>query len=156
MAQAAIALGSNLPGQKGTRAANLDGAVKALALLGTVVAQSRWIDTEPVGYSDQPRFLNGAVLLDTSLPPRELLRELLCIELQFGRDRSHGIAKGPRTLDLDLLLYDDTVLDGPDLVLPHPEMHTRSFVLEPLAQVAPGWVHPVLGKSVRDLLASVS
>lgn len=156
MAMAAIALGSNLPSPRGSREANLDNAVDALAGLGRVVARSRWLDTEPVGYADQPRFLNGAVVLETALKPLELLRGLLRIELQFGRDRSHGIAKGPRTLDLDLLLYDDVVLHGPELELPHPEMHRRRFVLEPLAEVTPDWMHPLLQKTVRDLLAGVS
>ncbi|WP_419804615.1 2-amino-4-hydroxy-6-hydroxymethyldihydropteridine diphosphokinase [Terriglobus sp.] len=156
MPLAAIALGSNLPGRDGTREANLDGAVNALLALGEVVAQSRWYDTAPEGYTGQPRFLNGAVVLETSLMSQELLRGLLRIELAFGRDRSHGIAKGPRTLDLDLLLYDALQMDKPELVVPHPAMHTRRFVLEPLAEIAPDWVHPVLGKSMKELLGRVS
>ena len=156
MPLAAIALGGNLPGRDGTREWNLEGAVGALAALGQVVARSRWYDTEPVGYSGQPRFLNGAVLLDTMLAPRELLEGLLRIELAFGRDRSHGIDKGPRTLDLDLLLYDGLSVKGPKLIVPHPAMHERRFVLEPLVEIAPDWVHPVLQRPMKELLRSVS
>ena len=156
MPLAAIALGSNLPGPDGTRESNLEGAVTALGSVGRAVARSRWYDTEPVGYIGQPRFLNGAIVLETSLAPRELLHGLLRVEQAFGRDRSHGIEKGPRTLDLDLLLYDDAVLSEPELVVPHPAMHLRRFVLEPLAEIAAEWQHPVLRKSVGDLLAGVS
>lgn len=156
MPLAAIALGSNLPGPDGTRESNLDRAVSALNSLGEVAARSRWYDTEPEGYTEQPRFLNGAVLLDTALSPQELLSALLRIEIECGRDRSHGIAEGPRTLDLDLLLYDDSLLHEHELVVPHPAMHERRFVLEPLAEIAPEWVHPVLQKSVRELLRGVS
>lgn len=156
MALAAIALGSNLPGQAGSREANLAGAVTALATLGKVQAESRYYDTDPVGYTDQPRFLNAAVLLETVLTPQELLAELLRIEGEFGRDRSHGIEKGPRTLDLDLLFYDEQVLAFADLHLPHPALHLRRFVLEPLAEVAPQWRHPVYHQTVAEMLTGVS
>lgn len=151
MAIAAIALGSNI----GDSRALLHDAVRSLATIGHVIAVSEFIETEPVGYKDQPRFLNGAALLETELPPETLLQELLLIERDHGRDRSHAIAKGPRTLDLDLLLYDDRVLQTPDLTLPHPEMHTRAFVLEPLAQIAPDMLHPLLRKTIRQLLADL-
>ncbi len=152
---AAVALGSNLPGVQASREANLLAAVRALGTLGTVLAVSRFIDTAPVGTVDQPRFLNGAALLRTGLAPVELLDALLRIELQLGRDRSHGIDKGPRTLDLDLLLVGDAILQTPKLTLPHPEMHRRRFVLEPLAAIAPDFMHPVLHRSMRDLLGSL-
>ncbi len=156
MSFAAIALGSNLPGLAGSREANMNAAMLALGEFGQVVAHSTWIETEPEGYVGQPPFLNGAVVLQTDLPPLSLLAALLRIELAFGRDRSHGIAKGPRTLDLDLLLYDDLVLQTATLTLPHPSMHLRRFVLQPLAQIAPQWRHPVLEKTVAELLQSVS
>lgn len=151
MALAAIALGSNL----GDRERTIADAITSLRSLGTVQAVSSLVQTAPVGYADQPDFLNGAALLHTQLSSEDLLQALLRIELQHGRDRSHGIVKGPRTLDLDLLLYDDVVVQTPELTLPHPEMHRRRFVLEPLAEIAPAWVHPVLQRTVADLLLDV-
>lgn len=150
MAFAAIALGSNM----GNRQRQLTSAVIALAELGRVCAVSALHETEPVGYVDQPRFLNGAALLLTELQPLELLRALLKIERAAGRDRSHGIAKGPRTLDLDLLLYDDVVVASTELTLPHPELHRRAFVLQPLAEIAPAMLHPLLHSSVAQLWAT--
>lgn len=117
---------------------------------------STLVETEPVGYLDQPVFLNGALVLETELAPVELLHALLAVEQEHGRDRSHGIVKGPRTLDLDLLLYDQFVLQTEELMLPHPEMHCRRFVLEPLAEIAPTWQHPVLHFSVVALLTELS
>ena len=120
--------------------------------LGQIVAVSTFYDTEPVGYLDQPPFLNAAALLQTELAPLDLLRALMSIEREHGRDRSAGIVSGPRTLDLDLLLYDDLVLRTPELTVPHPEMHLRGFVLEPLAEIAPDLRHPERMASVGDLL----
>lgn len=148
MPLAAIALGANL----GAREQTLRQAVEALGSVGTVVAVSGFFDTEPVGYTDQPRFLNGAALLETALTPPELLHALLRIERQYGRDRTAAPPKGPRTLDLDLLLYDDVVMQTEALVLPHPEMHRRAFVLQPLAEIAPSLVHPVLHRTIAELL----
>lgn len=150
MVLAAIALGSNLSSRFGDREANLREALRRLAALGEVKAVSRFHDTEPVGYTDQPRFLNGAAVLETSLPAGELMRALLEIEHGMGRERV--TAKGPRVIDLDLLLYGDAVIETAELTLPHPEMHVRRFVLEPLKEVAGEWVHPVLGLSVEEML----
>jgi 2-amino-4-hydroxy-6-hydroxymethyldihydropteridine diphosphokinase len=148
---AAIALGSNLESEFGDRAANLREAVRRIGALGEVRKVSSFYDTEPVGYVEQPRFLNGALLLETELEPRTLMRELLRVERGMGRERVGAIAKGPRVIDLDLLLYGDWVLWAEELVLPHPRMEERRFVLEPLAEIAPEWMHPVLGVTVREL-----
>jgi len=130
----------------------------ALRLLGdrdgvTVAAVSSLRETAPVGYLDQPSFVNGAARLETELSPRALLRVLLDVERELGRDRS-GPRFGPRTVDLDLLLYDGVELDEPGLVVPHPRLHERRFVLEPLAELAPGLVVPGRGP-VGRLLAEL-
>ena len=150
---AALALGSNLPSRFGAPADNLREAIRRLGDLGEVKAVSSFRTTQPVGYLDQPDFVNAAALLETPLGPLELLRELLALEHAMGRDRTAAApAKGPRIIDLDLLLYADLVLADPELILPHPAMHQRRFVLEPLAEIAPGWVHPVSRLTVRELM----
>ena len=154
---AAIALGSNLESSFGDREANLAEAVRLIRSLGEVTAVSSFYDTEPVGFLDQPRFLNAALLLETELEPVALLRELLVVERAMGRERVGAVAKGPRVIDLDLLLYvdamgRDVVMSTEELVLPHPEMQGRRFVLEPLAEIAPGMVHPVSGLAVMEML----
>lgn len=154
--QAAIALGSNLPSPFGGPEANLREAFRRLRILGDVTATSSIYRTEPVGYLDQPLFANAAALLATELSPVVLLRELLLIEKSFGRDRTSAPPKGPRTLDLDLLLYGNEVLHDPALTLPHPAMHERRFVLAPLAEIAPALVHPTLGITIAGLLRNLA
>lgn len=111
-------------------------------------------ETEPVGYLDQPWFLNGVVAIATTLPPRELLGRLLAIERRLGRVRGSGPRFGPRAIDLDLLLYGDEVLDEPGLTLPHPRLHERRFALEPLAELEPGLEIPGRGP-VQAMLAGL-
>jgi 2-amino-4-hydroxy-6-hydroxymethyldihydropteridine diphosphokinase len=154
-ALAAIALGSNLESRFGDREANLREAVRRIEGLGEVLAVSSFHDTEPVGYREQPRFLNGALVLRTELGAVELMRGLLGVERAMGRERVRALAKGPRVIDLDLLLYGDWVLWAEELILPHPAMAERRFVLAPLAEIVPEWVHPVLGVTVRELLANL-
>jgi 2-amino-4-hydroxy-6-hydroxymethyldihydropteridine diphosphokinase len=150
MTRAYVGLGSNL----GDREATLRAAVDELATTPgvEVVAVSTLVDTEPVGYLDQPRFLNGVVVLETDLPARTLLGVLLAVEAGFGRDRAAAPAQGPRTLDLDLLLYGDAEIDEEGLTIPHPRLHERGFVLGPLQEVAPGLEVPGMG-SVEAILA---
>ena len=145
VALAYVGLGSNL----GDREAALWGA---LVLLGEdVVAVSSFRETDPVGYLDQPPFLNAAAALETEFEPRALLERLLAVERELGRTRD-GPRFGPRTIDLDLLLYEDRVIDEPGLVVPHPRLAERRFVLEPLAELDPDLVVPGRGR-VTDLLA---
>ena len=151
---AAVALGSNLESEFGGREANLREAVRRVGELGRVVAVSSFYDTEPVGYLEQPRFLNGALLLETELAALELMRGLLGVERAMGRERMVGVsvAKGPRVIDLDLLVFGDVVMATEELTVPHPAMGERRFVLEPLAEIAGGMVHPGVGISVGELL----
>jgi len=142
MARAYVGLGSNL----GDRESTLRRALARLAAEPgvSVVAVSSFRETDPVGCVDQPRFVNAAVALETQLEPPALLGRLLAIERELGRTRL-GPRLGPRTIDLDLLLHDDRVTAGPDLELPHPRLHERRFVLEPLAELDPGLVVPGRG-----------
>lgn len=149
MAEAYVALGSNL----GDRLRRLREAVARLHVLGTIEAVSAVYETDPVGVTDQPAFLNAALRLRTDLRPEALLATLLGIESDLRRVRT--VVNGPRTLDLDLLLYGDLVLDTADLTLPHPRLHERAFVLVPLADIAPDLQHPQTGLRVRDLLSSL-
>ena len=151
MTRVDVGLGANL----GDRVRTLRAAVDALAGEDgvEVVAVSTLRETEPVGVGEQPRFLNGAVALETTLEAHELLDLLLAIEKRFGRVRLPG-EHGPRTLDLDLLLYGDEEIDEPGLAVPHPRLHERRFVLEPLAELAPGLAVPGRG-DVESLLRGV-
>ena len=151
MAKAFVGIGSNLgePERQIAAALELLRAVDGI----DVVAVSSLRETEPVGYLDQPNFLNGAAALQTGLSPRELLDCLLAIELQLGRERGTGPRFGPRTIDLDLLLYGNETVDEPGLTVPHPRLAERRFVLEPLAELDPALQVPGQG-SVQSLLAS--
>lgn len=153
-----IGLGSNLASSAGNPAETVRAAMGALSEIGTVTAISSLYQTEPVGYREQPYFINAVARVATEFEPEELLGQLLEIERAFGRDRRLSIPKGPRTLDLDLLLVfqndsqDAITYDAPLLKLPHPEIANRRFVLEPLAEVAPELRHPASGKTIRRLL----
>jgi 2-amino-4-hydroxy-6-hydroxymethyldihydropteridine diphosphokinase len=151
MPVAYIALGSNLGDREELLAAGTD----RLGRLGRVVACSSLYETEPVGYRDQPAFLNAVLALETKLEPLPLLHALLSIEQEFGRDRSQGVLNGPRTLDLDLLLLGDAIVAEEELTLPHPALAQRRFVLAPLVEIAPRLRHPQLKRTMADLLAQL-
>jgi 2-amino-4-hydroxy-6-hydroxymethyldihydropteridine diphosphokinase len=145
--RAYLGLGSNL----GDRTEHLKKALVSLSRIGKVKKVSSLYETEPLGVQDQPGFLNAVVLFETFLEPRALLKGLKRIEKNLGRF-SGGPRWGPRVVDLDILSFDDLILSEEGLTIPHPEMERRRFVLEPLSEIAPGWVHPVSGKPVEILL----
>jgi 2-amino-4-hydroxy-6-hydroxymethyldihydropteridine diphosphokinase len=151
-ARAYIGIGANLGEPRETIAAALDLIMAEEGM--ELVAVSSLRETEPLGYADQPRFINGAAELETELSPRELLERLLEVERRLGRVRGDGPRFGPRTIDLDLLLYGDEMVDQPGLTVPHPRLHERRFALEPLAELDPSLVIPGRG-SVQALLAGL-
>jgi 2-amino-4-hydroxy-6-hydroxymethyldihydropteridine diphosphokinase len=147
VAVAYIALGANL----GDRLETMRRVVERLASLGVVEAASSVYETAPVGFAAQPPFLNAVVRLRTNVPPGELIRALLAFETELGRVRTFPNA--PRTIDLDLLLYDTLVTQSEELTVPHPRLHERAFVLAPLAEIASAVAHPALGARIDELLA---
>src|SRR5579872_3463520 len=144
-----LALGSNL----GDRRGNLAAAMQRLREIMQIVTVSSVYDTEPVGYTEQPRFLNMVLRGQTTLPPQELLRAVKQIEKALGRQAT--FRNGPRPIDIDIIFYDDLHIEQDDLTIPHPRMAERAFVLVPLAEIAPERIEPVSGKSARQLLAEV-
>jgi len=155
MPLAYIGMGGNLPSWAGPPEATLSQAAERLGSLGRVTRRSCLYSTEPVGISDQPRFINAAVELETNLPPRALLDGLLAIEQEFGRVRTSEIRNGPRTLDLDVVLYGDAAISEPGLEIPHPRMADRRFVLHPLCDIEPSLIHPLSGLAVKELLQTL-
>jgi 2-amino-4-hydroxy-6-hydroxymethyldihydropteridine diphosphokinase len=156
MRTAFIGMGGNLSSWAGTPEATLAAAAARLQALGRVTHKSSLYSTEPVGFAEQPRFVNAVVALETALAPEELLKALLAIEQEFGRDRTAGFANGPRTLDLDILLFADMRISGPGLVIPHPRLAERAFVLIPLCEIAPMTVDAGSGRTVSQLLDNLS
>lgn len=147
-----LALGANIPGPAGPPESTLAAAAERLAALGQIAACSSLYSTAPVGLVDQPRFLNAVLALESNLSPRELLDHLLRIEREFGRDRSASIPNGPRSLDLDILIYGNEIIHEPDLEIPHPRLADRAFVLIPLTEIASNWLVPGTGSTVQQLL----
>ena len=147
MNQTYLLIGSNL----GNRQKNLENAKELIAAkAGQVGKSSSLYETEAWGMRDQPAFLNQVLVLFTKLDPRQLLSTILDIEHQMGRERTQKF--GPRAIDIDILFYNEAIIDEPGLTIPHPQLHLRKFTLEPLHEIAPAFIHPVLHKSITDLL----
>lgn len=146
MAIAYLGLGSNL----GDRETKITSALKMLGQKAQILKISSLYETEPVGYKDQPWFLNCVCSLETDLSPQALLKFAKAIERKLGRKPT--LRFGPRLIDIDILFYDGLILDSPDLVIPHPRLAERAFVLVPLKEIAPNLVHPLLGVTIEELL----
>ncbi len=144
-----IALGSNL----GNRLSNLKNAISNFTPQMDVKKKSPVYETPPWGYADQPAFLNQVVMVETYLEPEDLLGHLKRLETVMGREPS--FQNGPRLIDLDILFYDDIIVDSPPLVIPHPRLHQRAFVLVPLNDIAPDLVHPLYAKSISEMLLDI-
>ncbi len=152
MHTAYIGMGGNVASWAGPPEATLAAAVLRLESIGRVVCRSSLYSTEPVGIAEQPRFVNAVIAIETRLEPRQMLNELLAIELEYGRDRAAEIANGPRTLDLDILLFDDARINEAGIEIPHPRLGQRAFVLIPLCEIAPQVLDPSTGRTVTQLL----
>ena len=150
-----IGMGGNLASWAGEPEATLTAAARRLESLGRVARRSSLYRTEPVGFAEQPSFVNAVVRLETALTPRALLEGLLAIEQEFGRDRAASFANGPRTLDLDILLLGELEICEPGLEIPHPRLTERAFVLVPLNEIAPELPLPGRGATVGELLAGL-
>lgn len=151
-----VALGSNLAGAAAAPVDNCKAALNALAAAGVaVVRRSRWYRSPPWPPSEQPWYVNAVAELKTDLAPAALLELLHATERSLGRTRAPGVLNAARTVDLDLIDYDAMVRPGPAPILPHPRLADRAFVLRPLAELAPDWVHPKTGRSIKDLLAAL-
>jgi 2-amino-4-hydroxy-6-hydroxymethyldihydropteridine diphosphokinase len=155
MRTAYIGMGANLASPAGPPEATLAAAAERLASLGRIAGRSSLYSTEPVGFADQPRFINAVVSLETDLAPGALLDSLLALEREFGRDRSAAVLNGPRTLDLDILMMGDLCICESGLEIPHPRLAERTFVLIPLNEVAPQAVEPRHRKTVAQLLQTL-
>jgi 2-amino-4-hydroxy-6-hydroxymethyldihydropteridine diphosphokinase len=150
-----IGMGSNLASWAGPPEATLATAALWIESLGRVVFRSSLYSTEPVGFTDQPRFINAVMKLETELEASDMLERLLAIEAEFGRDRTAGVKNGPRTLDLDILLFGNQKISEPGLEIPHPRLAERAFALVPLNEIAPLAVDPRSGRTVSQLLESL-
>jgi len=140
-----LLLGSNL----GYRYSYLEKAIKNIEAIAPVIKTSSVYETQSWGKTDAPDYLNQVILLRTNLPAQTILQKVLAIEKQFGRERDEKW--GPRTIDIDILFYGDEIINEPGLQIPHPELHKRRFTLEPLAEIAPNLIHPILNKNILQL-----
>jgi 2-amino-4-hydroxy-6-hydroxymethyldihydropteridine diphosphokinase len=150
-----LALGGNLAGDYPSLEALLEAALSSFPRAGLrIVRRSGWWRSAAWPDPNQPAYLNAVTIVETTLPPREVLAQILALEAEFGRNR--GAANAPRTLDIDLIAYGRQVIDAPGLALPHPRAAERRFVMGPLAEIAPDWAHPTLGRTAAELAASAT